>query len=66
MPTASVVGLDTAMVFVIGSKSQAQRGLFYMNAIRHSQCWWNEENGKTGPCACVKGKSQENQLSRLR
>src|SRR5271156_4185091 len=33
-----------------------------MDAIQHSQGRWYEDNGKTGPCACVKGKSQENQF----
>ena len=43
----------TAIVFVIGSKSQAERSLFNMNAIQHSQGRWNEDNGKTGP-VCVR------------
>ena len=47
----------TAIVFIICSKSQAERGLFNMNAIQHRQRRGNEDSGKTGPCACVNGKS---------
>jgi hypothetical protein len=46
----------TAIVFVIDSKSQAERSLFNMNAIQHSQGRWNEDIGKTGPGECVKDK----------
>ena len=38
------------------------RGLFNMNAIQHSQSRRNQDNGKAGPCACVKGERQENQF----
>jgi hypothetical protein len=36
-----------AIVFIICSKSHAERSLLYMNAIQHSQRRWNENNGKT-------------------
>jgi hypothetical protein len=52
----------TAIVFVIGSKSHAKRYLFNMDAIQHSQCSWNQDNGKTGPGACVKRKCKEDQF----
>jgi hypothetical protein len=52
----------TAVVFIVGSKSLAERSLFNMNAIQHSQRWWNQDNGKTGPCARVEGEGQENQF----
>src|ERR1700677_4159479 len=52
----------TAIVLVIGSKGEAERVLFNMNAIQHGQRWRNEHYGKTRPSARVKSKSEEDQF----
>ena len=48
-----------AVVVVIGTKGEAKRSLFNVNAIQHGQRRWNEDDGEAGPCAGVKSKSQE-------
>src|ERR1700677_4534919 len=51
-----------AIVLVIGSKGEAERGLFNVNAIQQGQRWWDENDSKAGPVARMKSAGEDNEL----
>lgn len=48
-----------AVVVVVGAEAHAERGLFHVDTQEHGERGWDEYDGKTGPCAGVKGECKK-------